>query len=490
MRYWIAAFISFYLPSTFAQPIRVGAKHFTEGYITSEIIAQLLESGGFEVQRHFNLGGTMVCFTALRENQIDIYPEYTGTISFEILKNGKALPFNKLNQELQDRFHLELSLPYGFNNTYALVVSKALSKEFQIKALSDLQKSPAIKMGLSYEFIKREDGWEKLAVAYALPQQPVALEHGLAYQALQDNKIDVTDAYSTDGEIQRYNLVILKDDKEFFPGYLATSFYRDNLDPRAKQILRKLGGTITESEMREMNAAVLYQHQTYAQVAAIFLQAKGLTGQRVVSEASAANDLISKILVHLQLTFVALFLAIMVAIPMGVFLYWYPKASALILYTTGLLQTIPSIALLAILIPLTGIGVVPAITALFLYALLPILRNTITGLQTIDPTLKKVADGMGMSRMQRMKWLEFPLSLPTILAGIRTAAIINVGTATLAAFIGAGGLGEYIVTGLALNNSTMILRGAVPAALLAIFIELIFELLQRKLTPRYLNKAR
>jgi osmoprotectant transport system permease protein len=490
MKYWIAAFASLYLHFLFAQPIRVGAKHFTEGYITSEIIAQLLESNGFEVERSFNLGGTMVCFTALRENQIDIYPEYTGTISFEILKNGKALPFDELNEQLQDQFHLQLSSPYGFNNSYALVVSKASSKEFGIESISDLRKSTALKVGLSYEFIKRADGWEKLAITYNLPQQPLGLEHGLAYQALQDHKIDVTDAYSTDGEIQRYNLLVLKDDQTFFPRYLATSLYRDNLDQRAKVILQKLEGTITESEMQEMNAAVLYQHHTYAEVANLFLQAKGLKGQHTTSVISGARDLLNKIVVHLQLTFVALLLAIVVAIPTGVCLYWYPRASALTLYITGLLQTVPSIALLAILIPVTGIGIIPAVSALFLYALLPILRNTVTGLQSVDPVLKKVADGMGMSKIQRMRWLEFPMSLPTILAGIRTAAVINVGTATLAAFIGAGGLGEYIVTGLALNNSTMIMRGAIPAALLAIVIELIFELLQRKLTPHYLKKAR
>jgi osmoprotectant transport system permease protein len=487
MRYWLAAIVIFFIQTLSAQPIRVGAKHFTEGYVTSEIIAQLLESNGFEVERHFNLGGTMVCFTALRENEIDIYPEYTGTLSFEIMKAGTALEFDSLNKILHERFHLQLSSPYGFNNTYALVITKTVGEKYGIETISDVQKQPALKMGFSYEFIKREDGWMKLAIAYKLPHQPVALEHGLAYQALQQDKIELTDAYSTDGEIQRFDLLMLKDDKQFFPQYLATSFYRDDLNERAKEILENLRGTITENEMQAMNASVLYKHQTYAEVAAAFLTEKKLLGPNTSSSASPTKELLNKIGVHLQLTFSALLLAILVALPIGIILHWYPKASAGVLYITGLLQTIPSIALLALLIPLTGIGIIPAITALFLYALLPILRNTVTGLQAVDPVLKKVADGMGMSKRQKMKWLEFPLALPTIVAGIRTAAIINIGTATLAAFIGAGGLGEYIVTGLALNNAAMILRGALPAALLAIVVELIFELLQRYIVPKYLR---
>jgi osmoprotectant transport system permease protein len=489
MKYWFTTILIFFIQALSAQPIRVGAKHFTEGYITSEIIAQLLESNGFQVERHFNLGGTMVCFTALRENQIDVYPEYTGTLSFEVIKTGTALEFESLNRTLYERFRLQLSRPYGFNNTYALVIMKTLGEKYGIETVSDLQKHPAIKMGLSYEFIKREDGWGKLAIAYKLPQQPVALEHGLAYQALQQDKIELTDAYSTDGEIQRFDLLVLKDDKQFFPQYLATSFYRDDLNEHAKKVLEKLQGTITESEMQAMNASVLYKHQTYAEVATAFLTDRRLLGPNTSSSVSPTKELLKKIGVHLQLTFSALLLAILIALPIGIVLHWYPKASAGVLYIAGLLQTIPSIALLALLIPLTGIGIMPAITALFLYALLPILRNTVTGLQAVDPVLKKVADGMGMSKIQKMKWLEFPLALPTIVAGIRTAAVINIGTATLAAFIGAGGLGEYIVTGLALNDTAMILHGAVPAALLAIVVELIFGLLQRYIVPRYLREG-
>jgi osmoprotectant transport system permease protein len=159
-----------------------------------------------------------------------------------------------------------------------------------------------------------------------------------------------------------------------------------------------------------------------------------------------------------------------------------------VLYGAGLLQTIPSIALLALMIPLFGIGWMPAIVALFLYSLLPILRNTITALLTVDPLLRRVAVGMGLTPLQQVRWLLLPMALPTILAGVRTAAVISIGTATLAAFVGAGGLGEPIVTGLSLNDPRLILQGAVPAALLALATELAFELLERRLVPPPLRR--
>ena len=468
-----------------AQTIRVGAKHFNEGYILSEIISQLLESEGYSVDRKYNLGGTLVCFEALRNNAIDIYPEYSGTLSAEILKQPQ-LSYKEINLALQSKFNLEIAAPYGFNNSYALVCLKELSDRQNIIAISDLKNHPSLQIGMSYEFLKRVDGWENLKNSYALPQPAVGLEHGLAYQALQQKKIDITDAYSTDGEIEKYGLVVLTDDQKFFPTYQATSLYPKNINPKIKKILAQLDGKISEATMQAMNAAVLFQKKTFADVAKQFLSTQlNIVNSR--NQKSVAQDLVSKIATHLFLTFSALILAVLFAVPIGSWLYWQPKISTPILYFTGLLQTIPSIALLAILIPVFGIGTTPAISALFLYALLPILRNTLTGLQSVDPLLKRVADGIGMNRYQKLKLVEFPLAIPSILAGIRTAAVINVGTATLAAFIGAGGLGEYIVTGLALNNTELILRGAIPAALLALLIELGFSVFEKWWEPKHLR---
>lgn len=477
----------FFSISLQGQAIRVGAKHFTEGYIMSEIIALLLEHEKFQVERNYNLGGTMVCFTALRENEIDVYPEYTGTLSAEILKAEKRLTEREIQNELQEKYRLEISETYGFNNTYALVLKKSIAKERNIHSISDLKKHPDLKLGLSYEFLKRQDGWENLSKQYDLHHTPVGLEHGLAYQALLDDQINITDAYSTDGEIPNYDLVLLDDDLHFFPDYYGVSFYRSELPSRAKLALKKLINLISEAEMQQMNAAVLFHHKSYSEVAKEFLLRKKII-DTVSPENTPTQDLLEKTLTHLKLTFVALILAVVIALPLGILLYLKPRFATVAVYTAGLLQTIPSIALLAILLPVTGIGALPAIVALFLYALLPILRNTITGLMSVDPLLKKAADGMGMTTLQKIKWIELPLSVPTILAGIRTAAVINIGTATLAAFIGAGGLGEYIVTGLALNDIQLILKGAIPAALLAIIVEILFETIEKKISPRYLKR--
>ena len=486
MRKLLTAILIFSSVTSFAQNIRVGAKHFNEGYILSEIISQLLESEGYTVQRKYNLGGTLVCFEALRNNAIDVYPEYSGTISSEILKQSQ-LNYSEINSALQKKFNLEIGVPYGFNNSYALVCRKELSEQFGLTTITDLIKNPSLRVGLSYEFLKRQDGWDNLKANYSLPQQAVGLEHGLAYQALAQQKIDVTDAYSTDGEIPKYNLTVLRDDRNFFPAYEATSLYSKSVDDRIKKVLTKLDGKISEANMQAMNAAVLYQKKTFAEVATQFLSTQLSIAPSKIKTTSVTADVLSKTATHLLLTFSALFIAILVAVPLGVWLHWRPRGSASVLYITGLLQTIPSIALLAILIPVFGIGTFPAIVALFIYALLPILRNTLTGLQSVDPLLKTVADGIGMNRFQKLKLVEFPLAMPTILAGIRTAAVINVGTATLAAFIGAGGLGEFIVTGLALNSTELILRGAIPAAALALTLEFGFSFLEKWWGPKHLQ---
>ncbi|WP_020536926.1 ABC transporter permease/substrate-binding protein [Lewinella cohaerens] len=183
---------------------------------------------------------------------------------------------------------------------------------------------------------------------------------------------------------------------------------------------------------------------------------------------------------HLGLTLLSILLACVIAIPTGIWIARRNAWSRWVLGGAGILQTIPSIALLGSLIPLLGIGVKPAIFALLLYAILPILRNTFTGLQGVDPVVREAAAGMGMTKWQILQQVELPLALPVILAGVRTAAVINVGVATLAAYIGAGGLGEFIFGGIALNNNQMILAGAIPAAGLAILFDQGLALLSKK----------
>lgn len=474
-----------------AQPVlKVGAKHFNEGYILGEMVALLLEDCGYTVERKFSLGGTAVCFEALRHGAIDVYPEYTGTITAEILHGSVSSEYDALQAHLTKQYKLRISEPYGFSNSYALVMLKGMAQKYGIRKLSDVRGHGALRMGLSYEFLERQDGWHALAAAYGLEQQPIGLEHGLAYQALQDGSIDITDAYSTDGEIDRYDLVLLEDDRSFFPQYEAVSFYREGLPNDALAHLDKLTGVLTAEAMQTLNAKAIFDKTGYQQIAYTFLTEKGLIQAK--NDAAAGRSMWYGILrhtgEHILLTLVALAMSVVVAVPLGVVVYRFATLSRTILYITGILQTVPSIALLALMIPVFGIGALPAVIALFLYALLPVLRNTVSGLTTVDPALKKVALGMGMSRWQQLRFVEFPLALPGVLTGIRTAAVITVGTATLAAFIGAGGLGEFIVTGLALNDSSLILQGAVPAALLAVVMELLFEWLERRVIPAHLRR--
>jgi len=481
--------INFFISTpSLSQTITIGAKNFNEGHLLSEILAQLFELNGFQVERKYNLGGTLICFEALKNGEIDIYPEYTGTISEQLLQSDLNFTLEELRKHMGDQYGLKISQPYGFNNTYALAVARNTAEKYGLQHISDLRIHPELRFAFSYEFIERKDGWQNLATAYDLPQSPVSIEHGFSYQAIEKQKVDLIDIYSTDGEVSRYDLKILEDDRAFFPTYLAVALYRSTLPNEAIRLVGKINNVIDEEKMQKMNARVVFDQEPYEQVAKSFLKSINLFSGDVNEDKNDFLEILDKTLVHLQLTGIALLAAILLAIPLGILIYHYSTIAKPILYLAGLLQTIPSIALLALMIPLFGIGVLPAIVALFLYALLPILRNTATALFSIDPLLKKVATGIGLTSWQRLRLIEFPLSTPTIFAGIKTAAIISIGTATLAAFIGAGGLGEFIVTGLSLNNTTMILKGAIPAAVLAILVEFLFEMIEKIYVPKHLQQ--
>ena len=467
------------------QPVRVGSKNFSESYLLAEIAAQLLEQRGFAVERRFGLGGTLICFEALTGGDIDVYVEYTGTLTQAIL----GLPPQTGLEALRDALRpsgVRVLEPLGFDNTYAIVVKAALAQRLGLRTIGDLARHPELNVAVSHEFLEREDGWPGLAAAYGLPAAVSGIEHGLAYQALDDGAIDVTDAYSTDGELQRYHLTVLADERGYFPDYLAVPLARADLPPAAVQALGALGGRLDDQRMQALNAAVVFEGRSFSEVAATFLAEEGL-GEGRDSDGLVWAALGTNTLQHLKLTVLALGGAVLAGVALSLAVFRRPVLSRMVLYVCGLLQTIPSIALLALMIPLFGIGVLPAIVALFLYSLLPIVRNTVTALTTLDPTLLRVAVAMGMTDHEQVRWIYVPLALPSMLAGIRTAAVISIGTATLAAFIGAGGLGDPIVTGLALNNVGLILQGAVPAALLAVGTELFFEAVERVALPGHLR---
>jgi osmoprotectant transport system permease protein len=354
--------------------------------------------------------------------------------------------------------------------------------KLSVKTISDLSRRPELRLGLSHEFLGRRDGWPGLKSAYALPQAPRGLDHGLAYEALAAGEIDVIDLYSTDAKIARYDIAVLADDRGFFPPYDAVLLYRREAAQRFPQAFRAFGKLkIDEAAMVRLNARAELDKVSFADVARESLGHK-VAASKGFWAALFAPDFFRLLAEHVALVLGSLVAAIAVGVPLGTAAAKVRGIAQPVLVVTGLVQTIPSLALLAFLIPLTGtIGVWPALIALFLYALLPITRNTHAGLTQVPKGLKQAGTALGLTAKQVMAEVEIPLALPTIMAGVKTSAVINVGTATIAAFIGAGGFGERISQGLALNDHAVLLAGALPAAALALAVHVLFELAERSL---------
>ncbi len=459
--------------------VKVGSKLFNESVILGEMITQLIENNGVEVTFVDQLGGTRILWNSLLQGEIDIYPEYTGTLIFEILGEDQVLSQDELNTRLS-ALGIQVTNPLGFNNTYALGMNRETAATLGISKISHLSNHPTLKFGFSNEFIDRNDGWAGLQTFYNLPQSNViGLDHDLAYRGLESGSIDLIDLYSTDAEIAYYDLVVLEDDRSFFPGYQAVILYRNSLDSKTIDAIRKLEFSISASEMTAMNAAVKLEGRDEVEVASAFLTDKyQIQTNREVE--SAISRLVKNTIDHIILVMVSLSLAILFALPLGIIA---AKSSALtqpILSIVGILQTIPSLALLVFMIPLFGIGTFPAMAALFLYSLLPIVRNTHAGISEIDISLKESALALGLPKSLILTKIELPLAAPTILAGIKTSAVINVGTATLGALIGAGGYGQPILTGIRLDDVSLILQGAVPAAFLALIVQWIFDAVEKR----------
>ena len=473
-----------------AAELVVGSKRFTESYILGEIVARTARAAG-EAQVTFKpgLGNTAVVFAALKSGAIDVYPEYSGTLVYELLGGQSGNTMADINRTLAP-LGLAASVPLGFNNTYALAMVEAAAEKRGIRTVSDLARHPDLAFGLSQEFLSRKDGWAALRGAYALPFAARGLDHGLAYEALAAGRIDVTDVYTTDAKIKRYGLRVLVDDRKFFPPYAALLLHRANLPQRLPMTwaaLAKLEGAIDPGRMIALNAAAELDGQSFAQVAADYVAQAPAGGQRAPGgflDRLLGDDFLRVSGQHLLLVFASLAASCVAGIPLGI---WAARSSAayrLIIPAVGVLQTIPALALLAFLIALLDrIGTLPALVALFLYGLLPIVRNTATGMAQVPAGLKQAAAALGLSSRETMRLVEVPLASRTILAGVKTSAVINVGTATIAAFIGAGGYGERIVAGLAVNDNMLLLAGAVPAALLALLLEAGFDVAERWLVP-------
>ena len=487
MFYTLSTLLLIYtVPSANAQTIGVGSKRFTESYVLGEIAKKLLEDAGYRVEHKQGMGGTIIVWDALKSGDIAMYPDYTGTIQETILKSATPMTPDQMRSALAEH-GIGMAGELGFNNTYALAMRRIDAETRNIRKISDLRDQPDLNVGLTHEFLDRKDGWEPLSRHYGLQIKPRGLEHALAYVALNNAEIDLMDAYSTDAKLAEYDLTVLEDDLQFFPKYHAVFLYRLDTDHAAIDAIRGMEGKIDEGLMTRLNAEAERTNDFTAAVSLYFSEVEHRAVE--VSSESFVSKLARWTGRHLMLVGISMAIAILVSIPLGIRASRPGILSQIIIGVPGVMQTVPSLALLALLVPVPMLGISPttAIVALFLYSLLPIVRNTATGLQNIPTSLKESATALGLEPSAQLTKVYLPMASRTILAGIKTSAIINVGTATLAALIGAGGLGEPIISGLALNDAEVILQGAIPAALLAILVQVCFDALDRLLIPRGLR---
>jgi osmoprotectant transport system permease protein len=502
---WVAAAIVVVFFSAGAEgregdrsPLRIGSKRFTESGILAEIAAAVADrAGDAQVSHEEGLGGTALVFRALEQGSIDVYPEYTGTIAEAILHAEGRPDLAELRRALLPR-GIAITDPLGFDNTYGVAVSSALASTRHLVTLSDLARATDLRFGFSPEFLGRHDGFPALAQAYGFHAPHVeALEHGLAYEALARGAIDATDVYSTDAKIQRYGLHVLSDDRHFFPSYEAVFLYRvsaERSSPRALHAIAALAGSIDTATMIRLNARVELEGRTFASAAAEFAGPRwGGASPNAQRRESLLRGIASVVRTegprHVALVGIALALAVLVGVPLGIVAAHAPTLGRVLVGATSVAQTIPALALLCFFVPIFGTGRLPALAALFVYGLLPIVCNTVAGLEGIAPPLRESATALGLDGWARLVRIDLPLASRTILAGIRTSAVISVGGATLAAFVGAGGFGAPISAGLNLDDTDLILEGAIPAALLALLVEAFFALAGRLLVPRGLRLA-
>lgn len=480
---WVSLFlISF---SVCAQPLVVGSKKFTESIVLGEILRLTLQHEGKPAEHRQEIGGTSILWNALKSGDIDLYPEYTGTIEEELLRK-KTKNFEELSILLQAE-GIGISAPLGFNNTYALGIKKQLAKEKNIRKISDLRSWPELKLGFSNEFLERKDGWPGLSEAYQLPQRKIrGIDHDVAYRAMDQGEVDVVDLYSTDAEIAHYGLLALEDDLSYFPSYQAVVLYRLAHAEKLRPMFSRLAGKISNEKMIGLNQRAKTEKTPTDLVAADFLRQEFQENTTVV-RVTRLERLTKTTAEHLRLVLVSMMFAILVAIPLGVIVAKRRHLGRGILMVVSAIQTVPALALLVLLIkPLaylgfSGIGDTPAMIALFFYSLLPIVRNTLSGIQQIPENLRETADVLNLSFTTKLLKIELPLALPSILAGIKIALVLNVGFATLGALVGAGGYGQPILTGIRLDDYSLILEGALPATALALLCQWGFDLLEKRL---------
>ena len=326
-------------PASASEERIIGSKNFTENILLAEIATQLLRAEGTRARHKSNLGGSRILWTALTNGEIAAYPEYTGTLGREILAGRQLKSDTDLRKALQE-LGIGMTGRIGFNNTYVLGMLESKAENLSIRAISDLRAHPGLVFAFSNEFMDRADGWAGLRSHYRLPQnQARGLDHDLAYRGLESGSIDAMDLYSTDAEIQYYQIRSLEDDENYFPDYYAVFLYRLDEAPALINSLHKMAGQIDNPAMVSMNAAVKLEGRSEAEVAAAFL-ADTFDIDAEVTESGLLDRFLENTWQHLLLVSISLSAAILLAIPLGVLAVRRPRLGQLILGVSGVLQTL------------------------------------------------------------------------------------------------------------------------------------------------------
>ena len=504
-------------PSGGQQVIKVGSKHFTEQKILGYMVAELIEARtDLEADRGaIGLSGTKMAFQAVQSGEIDLYPEYTGTGWVNILDEEYEPGMTpddilqQVRQTFREKWNLTWLDPLGFENSYAFAMREAHAEKLGITKVSDLEGHlDDLQPGFDHEFVDRPE-FKRIPDVYGFEfkeREIRLLQPSLMYPAIQAEEVDLIDAFTTDGRVDAYNLRLLEDDKGLFPPYDACLLVRQEVldeHPELRDALGQLSGRFTMEDMRRLNFEVADTEASPECVAHNFLVEEGLLpdGQKrdcggglpewVPGFAAAWINfgIWGQLLRHIKLVAAAMAMAIVVGVGAGLALTRFRTLAPPMLGLASIIQTVPSLALLALMIPIWGIGQPASIAALFLYAVLPILRNTYTAVDEVDPAVIEVGKGMGMTDFQILWKVEIPLCLPVVMAGIRTSMVICVGIATLCTFAAAGGLGDIIWMGMqkGQRGTSYILAGVVPAVVLALSLDGLIALLQYLLTPKGLK---
>jgi len=450
-------------PTVFSKSITIGAKKFTEANVMAYVLAHTLKSidSSLDIKVLENLGGTGIVTTATENQEIDLYVDYTGTLKETFKTTDETLPGELLKHNLKFGFEL------GFNNSYGMAVKhhSTLSK------MSDIKNHH--RLGISHEFLKRKDGFSGLASHYGFNIKPLVIEYSLLQHSLKSDKLDIIEIFTTDAKIIKYNLKVLKDDQHFYKRYDALVVFNKTFYEQNKQLVSDLSSKlflkISDKQIQKLNHLVDIEGLNYEE------SARSFTKSNTHIKSSYESTIWPHFYEHLEYLFLTIIICIFIGVPLGVTTAKSQLFERVILSLISITQTIPSLALLVFLIPLFGLGKTTTLIALCLYGLLPIVKSTHMGIKKIPKELSEYSKLIGMSFFQRIFKIEIPLALIDIVSGVKLTAIYTIGVTVIAAFVGAGGLGTLIVTGLSLNNTDIILQGALPSAGLAIIVEIIFQ---------------